>query len=707
MNEYFEHLYQIKKRIPTVDFYSIQQLLNDNLLYNYYHQNASNYKKTASLKAEEKSRFQPIEFIYNVPYLIIFNYEILSSSFLNVSKQGMTGYFFYNQLVFSDLQDIIRYRNSIGMYDTSITGFKLKYLLVGDNSVDDKDEFSKYIKPRDKSALEIREVLKPMNYNKLDKVDYVSYSLLLFTYGHDDNESKNNDHIIDFINNLPSIIKKGGCFRLAIRDITQDRTIYLIEHISKYFEKYKIIISENNYIYKFIYFSKYKGFFEKITAKFTVSLKLRNEFTEFRKKEIIKKKNIMEKTIFYYHLLSKMTDSELYRYKKERLHTQLLKVRVKFYKQENFIPFFLRNNLIDTEETDSLLYRTSYNDVGYYGKIQYFDTIKDNVELKYESEIKDTTLELEKQLYQIKKQIDIVYSEQYRKINYQFKLSKHIKKTYANVSQAFLKAIELLHTTKILNRFTNVNCFHACEAPGQFIHAFSNYCKVHKIKYNWTAQSLKSGFGDDYGMISKNPQKWDWGVDGTGDITNLENIKYYAKQKYHIYTSDCGLETKVFGLQEKELLWLNFAQILLGLLLLKKQGTMIVKIFLPCIKPTNLYLINILYKSFESIHYFKPKQNPSSSEFYLVCEKYHPISNSQIEQLLNVYKIKKYNLDTINIDVLSQHYLQVQNLIKKTQQSIERSIWLQRNSTETIKKEISDLQRDFIQQYRYNFQVYL
>ena len=40
--------------------------------------------------------------------------------------------------------------------------------------------------------------------------------------------------------------------------------------------------------------------------------------------------------------------------------------------------------------------------------------------------------------------------------------------------------------------------------------------------------------------------RWDWGVDNTGDITNLEN-RYYAlkygsqTQKLHLVTSDCGI----------------------------------------------------------------------------------------------------------------------------------------------------------------------
>lgn len=36
----------------------------------------------------------------------------------------------------------------------------------------------------------------------------------------------------------------------------------------------------------------------------------------------------------------------------------------------------------------------------------------------------------------------------------------------------------------------------------------------------------------------------DYGIDGTGDITNKDNIKYYAKKYYYkkFITFDCGVD---------------------------------------------------------------------------------------------------------------------------------------------------------------------
>ena len=58
--------------------------------------------------------------------------------------------------------------------------------------------------------------------------------------------------------------------------------------------------------------------------------------------------------------------------------------------------------------------------------------------------------------------------------------------------------------------------------------------------YDWKANSLKPEnydnvqkygdeqkiFGDNYGLIKNNPDRWLWGSDDTGDIINTDNIKF-------------------------------------------------------------------------------------------------------------------------------------------------------------------------------------
>ena len=108
---------------------------------------------------------------------------------------------------------------------------------------------------------------------------------------------------------------------------------------------------------------------------------------------------------------------------------------------------------------------------------------------------------------------------------------------------------EMLEMFKIVNRNNDeINTFHACEAPGNFILAFNHFIKTKtKIKkFNWYAQTynpktkmvdksevLKDRYGDiesigdDFGIIKKYKERWDFGKDGIGDITKPENIEYY------------------------------------------------------------------------------------------------------------------------------------------------------------------------------------
>ena len=129
---------------------------------------------------------------------------------------------------------------------------------------------------------------------------------------------------------------------------------------------------------------------------------------------------------------------------------------------------------------------------------------------------------------------------------------------------------EILSIYPIIDKNKNkIKTFHICEAPGMFISAFNHYIKTKtKIKiFDWKAQSLKKNnktkniaFGDNYGLIQKYPKQWLWGIDGSGDITKLYNIKYYKTycKNVDIITSDCGVSMKNKKLMAK----LQFSQIL-------------------------------------------------------------------------------------------------------------------------------------------------
>jgi 23S rRNA U2552 (ribose-2'-O)-methylase RlmE/FtsJ len=232
------------------------------------------------------------------------------------------------------------------------------------------------------------------------------------------------------------------------------------------------------------------------------------------------------------------------------------------------------------------------------------------------SEIEPLLQQLESNLFIAKRQIDLLTDiEKYSEITELFKISnkklKPIVRSISGfpVSQAYLKMCEILHETPLVNK-KHIKVLHLCEAPGQFILAFKKYCNDKKITYEWNATTLKSGFGDNYGLIRSNKEKWLWGVDGTGDITNYMNVKSLGLIKYDVLTSDCGQMTQSFGFQEEELLHIHLGQLTATLLALKVGGNCVFKTFLPIVLPLNMSLFYIMYRCFEKIMYFKPTLNP-------------------------------------------------------------------------------------------------
>ncbi|MCJ7638180.1 MAG: SAM-dependent methyltransferase, partial [Nitrososphaeraceae archaeon] len=192
------------------------------------------------------------------------------------------------------------------------------------------------------------------------------------------------------------------------------------------------------------------------------------------------------------------------------------------------------------------------------------------------------------------------YNEVTEKINIPRYITAYIQSNYhIKVTRAFIKMFELLNEYKLIDLSKdNIKTFHTCEAPGHFINATNYYIKLHNksMKYDWYANSLnpynqenkkKYGnniFGDAYGFMRKYKERWLWGKDDTGDITNVENIKEYHKKfnySVDLFTSDCGLgaiSKSDFFDQEKRLSILNFAQCLIALLVLRIGGNAVFKV---------------------------------------------------------------------------------------------------------------------------------
>lgn len=200
------------------------------------------------------------------------------------------------------------------------------------------------------------------------------------------------------------------------------------------------------------------------------------------------------------------------------------------------------------------------------------------------------------------------------------------------ISQAWLKMYEILsvHPNILQTTSDTYNTFHICEAPGNFIAAMNHYIKVNSNKkFNWYANSLNpkttdAEIGDQNGYIKKYPNKWLFGSDNTGDITILENIKYYSdfikKNNINLITSDCGLP--ISSDDSHIMLRVHLAEFVLIMKSLSVGGNFVAKFFFPIYRPLDIYLIYCLYKSFNELYIYKPIINIYSSEFYLIGKNY-------------------------------------------------------------------------------------
>ena len=287
-------------------------------------------------------------------------------------------------------------------------------------------------------------------------------------------------------------------------------------------------------------------------------------------------------------------------------------------------------------------------------------------------------------------------------------LSKFISLSYSNslplptVSNAFIKLWEILTLFDIIpererniqdsTSYNNIisftqkpsnvfRVFHICEAPGQMILGckyFTDTKRTHITDYEWIANSLNPNnkintikygapLGDIYKLMKNNPHKWLWGIDNTGDITNVNNIKWFRNNIHkHINTpnlnliiGDGGLGT---GNDTLALQKLDLAQAIMVLACSSIGGTCIIKHFTPyifnhpeTIKSSSFFisLLYLYYVAFDEIILHKPySSNMDSGEFYVIGKGFKSVPEYGLNNLyksLNKFKVNNAILDVEHI----------------------------------------------------------
>ena len=277
--------------------------------------------------------------------------------------------------------------------------------------------------------------------------------------------------------------------------------------------------------------------------------------------------------------------------------------------------------------------------------------------IKYDQSLNYINNTLRKYCHKIKEEIDDnknlwetnkKYSNSYEFINTSFDSNTLPVCTYKPLSRSFFKLIE------ILNHYSfyfpkEMNSFHLAEGPGGFIEALSYHRKNLKDKYIGMTLMDKSEDVpkwkkyENYLSIHKNI-KLEYGKDNTGNLYHKENLLYiYEKYKHSMdfVTGDGGFDYSInFNKQEEDSLNLIYAQILFAIILQKKGGSFVLKLFdtFTSLSSEFIFLLNYLY---EEIYIIKPlTSRPANSEKYIICIRFRMVSNIDkiIDKLMDNYE---------------------------------------------------------------------
>ena len=227
-------------------------------------------------------------------------------------------------------------------------------------------------------------------------------------------------------------------------------------------------------------------------------------------------------------------------------------------------------------------------------------------------------------------------------INPSIPLKHMIKQKYKlpHVSNAWLKLYEIFNLIPDIITKKKINSFHICEAPGAFIMATNHYVGVKNV--NWYAQTLKpskdnTALDDYFNLIRDFPDRWlfgdedkeEWEVGDSGDIVNSETIEYYEKHEklkdIDFMTADGGIHCEQYDLNYQEELteFIFSSEVECILRCLAKNGSAIIKCYLPANRTTTRCSIYALIKQFSKVYIVKPKtSNSTNSEIYIVCINY-------------------------------------------------------------------------------------
>lgn len=314
-----------------------------------------------------------------------------------------------------------------------------------------------------------------------------------------------------------------------------------------------------------------------------------------------------------------------------------------FFIHKSIMTYYLipRNSFLITKNIDCIADESQPNPIISNSLSHYLYNIKEKID-KYEKD------------WDIFKK----YTNPYEYIHSIMPGKKKSISKHKPLSRSYFKMIEIINILTLNSNPKPIKCFHLAEGPGGFIEALIKLRKNKEDSYIGMT-ILDNNFDSNIPAWKKSEQFLkenknvyiETGSDNTGNILSLDNF-IFCKENYasmmDVITADGGFDFSFdFNSQEVSIAKLLFAQICFALVMQKKGGTFVLKIF-DCFMEHSLDLIYILSAFYDKVYIMKPQTSRyANSEKYLICKGFLYSSNEQFyPYLFNSFeKMVKLNSD--------------------------------------------------------------
>lgn len=226
------------------------------------------------------------------------------------------------------------------------------------------------------------------------------------------------------------------------------------------------------------------------------------------------------------------------------------------------------------------------------------------------------------------------------------------------LSRSYFKFIEISNSLNILKDYTEcpINSFHLAEGPGGFIEAILNLRNNDKDKYYGMTlldndNTSVPGWKKSQQFLEKHHNVFlEEGYTKDGNLFKSKNLEL-CYEKYRnsmdVITGDGGFDFSInFNEQEIVSVKLILSQILYALILQKKGGNFILKVF-DLFYKSSIDCINLLTMFYNEVNIIKPNTSRyANSEKYIICKDFKYCNTShflkKFMNILDVIENKKY-----------------------------------------------------------------